>query len=119
MQVEELHAAIEAEGVRLGGMTHAQIVHDRHDFLSEVSEHPSGESWGEDWPAELAAALRNAAVRKRHEVAGHSMLTCGKVVGCVDRFFQVRSPHHLLSPPYVPASDLLSRTRRPLLPGRV
>ena len=88
-EIERLYAHIEREGQRLSQMTYEQMLDDRAEFLAVEPKHPSGEKWGDDWPPALAAALRNAPVRKRHEVAGHSMLTCGKVVGCTDHFFQI------------------------------
>lgn len=88
-ELSHLHDLIKREGERLTRMSYEQLVEDRSDFLGEPAEHPSGEAWGNDWPAELAVVLRNAPVRKRHEVAGRTMVTCGKVVGCVDHFFQI------------------------------
>jgi hypothetical protein len=88
-EVERLYVLIQREGERLAAMSYEQLLADRAEFLAEQPKHPSGEQWGNDWTPELARALRNAPVRRRHEVSGHSMLTCGKVVGCTDHFFQI------------------------------
>jgi len=87
--VAKLRDEMQEDGMQLLSMDYDEVVADRAEFLAEQIEHPDNGEWGDDWPPELAAALRDRPLRKRHTWGEHTLVTCGKVVGCTERWFQI------------------------------
>lgn len=89
-EYERVSDEIAKEDEHLNSLNYEKFMQEKRAFMSKPVVHPQGRRWGEDWPARVSAALRDAPVRSRYLLDNCVPTTnVGRVVGCIDHTFQI------------------------------